>query len=304
MKTNVIIFSQRYIKYDFLGLLLSVLDIRKFYTFLPVLDLPYPIVDILQRYRPKEYNQSGYSQESYNEFITIISSSIVELLEKPDEDDNSKNGRITNPTVMIMADWEEHYGGYTTYYQYLKDRDISFQRWEKYYDIFPYTNNFGNLAEDLVGKLKEVAGEYEINGMIQDVSIKRISVFFSLDYRHIQTYDFRDDSWHYLTYVSHSTGKKASFVKLWLMRASKENPDIMLYDGNDGKKKIRPVVLDVIRYDLEKWADYLRQQEEHRWRAESGWYDNEDDSDLERGCGCGWTCSNCPNVGCPSNEYN
>ena len=304
MKTNVIFFSPRYIKYDFLGILLSVLDIRKFYTFLPVSYLPYPIVNTIQGYRPVEYNQSEESMESYNAFIAQISSSIVELIEIPDIDDNSKNGMITNPTVMIMADWEKHYGDYMTYYQYLEDRGITFQRWEKYYDIFPYTNYYGDLTEDLVGKLRDVAGERINTSLIQDVSIKRISVFFSLDYRHIQTYDFRDDSWHYLTYVSHSTGKKASFVKLWLMRASKENPDIMLYDGNDGKKKIRPVVLDVIRYDLEKWADYLRQQEEHRWRAESGWYDNEDDSDRERGCGCGWTCSNCPNVGCPSNEYN
>ena len=33
-------------------------------------------------------------------------------------------------------------------------------------------------------------------------------------------------------------------------------------------------------------------------------YGYNDSDDNESGCGEGWSCSNCPNFGCPANEYN
>lgn len=33
-------------------------------------------------------------------------------------------------------------------------------------------------------------------------------------------------------------------------------------------------------------------------------YDYYEEDDKESGCGEGWSCSNCPNYGCPANEYN
>ena len=33
-------------------------------------------------------------------------------------------------------------------------------------------------------------------------------------------------------------------------------------------------------------------------------YDYYEDDDREAGCGEGWSCSNCPNYGCPANEQN
>ena len=33
-------------------------------------------------------------------------------------------------------------------------------------------------------------------------------------------------------------------------------------------------------------------------------YDYYEDDDRETGCGEGWSCSNCPNYGCPANELN
>ena len=302
MNINIIFFSPRYIKYECFGMLLSALDIKKIYSFLPINSLPYSSADYL------EYDQKSDSYQKHDDFVTAMVEEVISMASKSNVDDAPNTGRISNPTVLVMADWEPDG---TPYNLYLKQIGERFKRWSSMSDVFPYISHYGDITDQTVDAISKVASNFGQPNIAQRIRLKRISVFFGVDPDLVETYDFNDRSWHCYVYVSKATGKHISYVKLWRSRTSKDNPDSLLYIGNDGKKKMRPVTLDVANNDILRWKEYIRNKERERMEAEyfqqmySGGYDTwDDDNDREQGCGEGWSCMNCPNIGCPANERN
>ena len=231
---------------------------------------------------------------------------VISMASKSDVDDAPNTGKISNPTVLVMADWESDG---TPYNLYLRQTGERFKRWTSMYDVFPYISHYGNITDQVIYAINEAASNSRQPDIVQRLRLKRLSVFFGVDPDLVETYNFNDRRWHCYTYVNKATGKRISYVKLWRSRASKDNPDSLLYIGTDGKKKMRPVTLDVAKNDILRWKEYIRNEE--RLEAEyfqqmysDGYNSWDDNNDREQGCGEGWSCMNCPNVGCPANERN
>jgi len=289
-------------------MLLSALDIKKIYSFLPINSLPYSSAEAVRNYDYLEYDQKSDSYQKHDDFVTAMVEEVISMASKSNVDDAPNTGRISNPTVLVMADWEPDG---TPYNLYLKQIGERFKRWSSMSDVFPYISHYGDITDQTVDAISKVASNFGQPNIAQRIRLKRISVFFGVDPDLVETYDFNDRSWHCYVYVSKATGKHISYVKLWRSRTSKDNPDSLLYIGNDGKKKMRPVTLDVANNDILRWKEYIRNKERERMEAEyfqqmySGGYDTwDDDNDREQGCGEGWSCMNCPNIGCPANERN
>ena len=308
MNINIIFFSPRYIKYDCFGMLLSAIDIKKIYSFLPIDSLPYSSADAVRNYEYSEYDQKSDSNRKHDEFISSMAEEVISMASKSNVDDAPNTGKISNPTVLVMADWESDG---TPYNLDLRQTGARFKRWTSMYDVFPYISHYGDITDQVVGAISNAASNSGQPNIVQRLRLKRLAVFFGVDPDLVETYNFSDRRWHCYTYVSKVTGKQISYVKLWRSRASKDNPDSLLYIGNDGKKKMRPVTLDVAKNDILRWKEYIRNEERERLEAEyfqqmysDGYNSWDDNNDREQGCGEGWSCMNCPNVGCPANERN
>lgn len=304
MYTNVIFFSPRYIKYEYFGILLGSLDVRKIFSFLPLKSLPYSSAMAIQRYRYSEYDQTCDSKENYTAFIMSIASEVADIASGTTDKD-LKPGSIRNPTVLIIADWEEN----LPYNQILEANALRFKRWDKMSNIFPYTNKYGDATDSFVNSLQSYLSECGKMNLLEDIAVKKISVFFHISPDFVLSYNFTRKEWLYRGYIYRKTKKKVSYVYLWELKMIMENQDSMVYDTEDGKKRIRLVVLDVMSQDVKRWRQYEAEEEERLRRLErmeSGWYDDDsnNDDDREQGCGNGWSCGHCPNVGCPANEYN
>lgn len=305
MYTNVIFFSPRYIRYEYFGVLLGSLDVRKIFSFLPLNSLPYSSATAIRRYRHSEYDQTYDSKENYSAFIMSIASEVADIASST-TDKELKPESIRNATVLIIADWEEN----MPYNQILEANAIRFKRWNKMSNIFPYTNKYGDATDAFVNSLHSYLSECDKMNLLEEIAVKKISVFFHSETDFVLSYDFTRKEWRFRVYVNRKTKKRVSYVYLWKQKMAKENEDSMVYSTEDGKKKIRLVVLDVMSQDVKRWRQYEEEKEERLRRLErmeSGWYDNDDnnnDDDREQGCGNGWSCNHCPNVGCPANEYN
>lgn len=305
MYTNVVFFSPRYIRYEYFRALLGSLDVRKIFSFLPLNSLPYSSAMAIRRYRYSEYDQTCDSKENYTAFIMSIATEVADIASGTTDND-FKLGSIRNATVLIIADWEEN----MPYNQILEANAVRFKRWNKMSNIFPYSNKYGDATDAFVKSLLSHLSECGKMNLLEEIAVKKISVFFHSSPDFVLSYNFTRNEWQCRVYIYRKTKKEVSYVHLWIQKMAKENQESMVFLNEDGKKKIRLVVLDVIFQDVKRWRQYEAEEEERLRRLErmeSGWYDNDDnnnDDDREQGCGNGWSCNHCPNVGCPANEYN
>lgn len=306
MNVNVVFFSPRYLRYEFFGMLLRALNIKSIYSFLPVSSLPYSSADAIRRYENFEFDQNCENFDKYISFINSIVETVWNNMLDKEVADTSKRGSLTVPTILVLADWEVSVCGVKHYNQYLLDASIKFKRWENVHDTFPYRNQYGDLTDDFVSILQKKAGDDYLTHLYEHVFVRKLSVYFSNHAEFVRTFDFRDGRWHCYVFKNRKTGKMGSYIQLWRQKTAHDNEESLVYVNEEGKKKIRAVTLDVMSQDVSKWRQYQREEEERRLRMEYcwGWGEDYNNDDREQGCGNGWSCSNCPNAGCPANELN
>lgn len=303
MNLNVVFLSPRYLRYEYFGMLLQAIDIKKIFSFLPATSLPYSSAEAIRQYNYSEYNQAYETLDSYIEFINSIVDAILGNTLDSDELNAQNKGALLAPTILVLADWERSGNLPKHYNQYLEQAKVKFKRWSVFYDTFPFKNKYGDLTDNLISILKDKAGDNYYTHLIEHVVIRKLSVFFSGHPELVKTFDFRDNRWHCYTFKNRNTGKTNSYIQLWRKKTAHDNEDTLVYIDETGRKKMIPVTLEVMATDVSKWQQYRREEEERRWRAEYA-NDDDNDDDREQGCGNGWSCSNCPNVGCPANELN
>ena len=274
MNANVLFLSTRYIRYEYCGALLSVMDIKKIYSFLPLNSMMYSTADAIRRYSHAEIDCSGISEEDYLSFVNRIASEIASYVTSVAiEDEGPNTGRLEHPFYIVIADWEDYYG-YKPYNQILSETGQKFKRWSARYNPFPYTCNYGSLDDQLKDATFELLGSDEL---LRKIRFYKTSVYFSPEISLSQRYDYDKEEWNSVCWRSRNTGKSISLVRNLTLKAAKKNEQTLVYTNDEGRRLIHHVVLDVA---LREAKEYVREQAEREYRRQ--WAQEEYDAEQER----------------------
>lgn len=343
MKANVLIFSPRYIQRYYVDFLLKAMNIHKIYSFLnkhqeheqqttspfdslfkslELLHEKYPgaVPEIKERttisedcyaLSPGAQQRKEITEDEYWDFVKKIIEDIKSLLETPVPIGSNSNRILERPTIAIIADWqplgrylhsnERHFQSYDLL---IKDNQKNHLRWSSIENTaFPYNNEFGDLSEHIAIGLNEALSSNGENDLINDVSLIKTAVFFE-DYEQFSlTYNYSDASWGIKNLRNKLNGKIYSFTSALRLRAANLYPDVFVCHGPNGKKILIDIHKETTKSDMNLWIrdNHLEREfyDEEEYMAEL----HPDDND-NHGCGYGWSCTNCPNYGCPSNEMN
>lgn len=338
MKANVLIISPRYIKHEYFDFLLKAMNIHKIYSFMNKLSKPVlwnPFQSLMSRVSDMENNTTPHedyqnnneireedwvlspgaeqwkeiTHDEYWNFIKLIIDDIEHLLKVPKQNNDDLNQLFERPTIVIVADWEP--GGryihsdrrcFYSYDLFIKD-SIKYHCDWNYHEksAFPYENEFGDLSEHIVQSLNDRLCTSEDIDTLSQVTIIKTSVFFKHKDKLSLSYNFHDASWHSKLLLGKHKGKVYTFTQALHFRAAKLYPDIFVCQNEDGRKTLTNIYKESPGLYLRLWARYNSLEHEFFNDEE---YESENYTNDNDGCGYGWSCTNCPNYGCPSNEMN
>ena len=329
MKANVLLISPRYIKHEYFDFLLKAMNIHKVYSFMNKLPrTPFESLwskfehSVSSNQENENYNNNiegdwvlspaaqqwrEISHDEYWNFINLIIDDIEQLLKAPEKIQKNPNRIFERPTIIVIADWEpcgRHFtSGRRAFFSYdLFIKGINHREWNRYENTaFPFTNEFGDLSEHIVKRLSDKLCSDKDKNLLEQVSIIKTSVFFKHKDKLSLIYDYRDATWHVKFVLGKHKGKVYNFTQALHLRAAHIFPDIFVNQNHDGKKTLVDIYRENTDAELHLWARYNSLEEEFYGDDDYNTYSQVEDTD---GCGYGWSCNNCPNYGCPSNELN
>lgn len=264
MNANVLFISTRYIKYEYFGALLSGMDIKKIFSFLPLNSMMYSTADAIKRYPYTEIDCNAISEENYHSYVLQTASAISSFVSSGVLENEGPNmGRLSLPFFIVIADWEDdYYNEYKPYNQILSERGEKFKRWENRHNPFPYTNNFGSLDDHLREAVMNCLGSKEL---LKKIRFYKTSVYFSPEVSLSQRYDYDKKEWNCVCWRSRNTGNSISLVSNLTRMAAKKNEKTLVYTNEEGRRVIHRLVLDVA---LREAKEYVREQAEREYRRQ------------------------------------
>lgn len=300
LNLDFVLMSPYYLKEEYFGMILKVMNIFKIYSFIPLTSLSIVMQDDVKRYSFYEHHYASgvYDSTFWDE---------IELDIRTFNKKTNKNV-FGNPTILILCDTEyensnnieKHTYVEPYYWEDFNDEGELESFWDWRVNIYP----FGDVKIGLsrcISRFK--TSDYRLHSA--QMRIIEIAVFFSNMEELSSVWDYERGDRHYIA-RSKLTGKTATYVFLLKQRLAKENEVCLIYTDSDGKRRIRRLVIDEAYSEFKKFAEYKEYEREQQRYSSWQTYQNDDSGseDEERGCGNGWSCDSCPNYGCPANEQN
>lgn len=272
MNINVLFLSPRYIKYEYFGALISSLDVRHVFSFLPMGSMHYSISGPLMRYPCREL--AARSVTEYYESVGIIAGTLAEMACRVTDAVLPPNkGNINNPYVIVVADWELWSYAYRPYDEILSATGTYFQRWShpSSDDVFPFTNAFGDLAQDIVSAYESANKAADRH---ERVNFCKVSVFFSPADGLSLSYDASRGGWYPAYYVGRASHRRFGTVMMLIQNAARKHESLMTGVMSNGRRGVKKVTLKVADIDAGRWREY------QSWK-ERQWANAQDDMERE-----------------------
>ena len=309
MNTNILFLSPRSIKSDYIPALFETLHVSQIVSFLSPKTIPdYLSVEIMKY--PCTIQDDTLPEFSMCDAIRKLSLSIIDRIKEGGVQADTRKGIISNGCVLVLADWQPvYYGQYEQYYSWISRQNLTFGRWTSEHTCYPFNSKQGNLPDLLVADLHNLLEEYEETELWEHVTVLQTSVFFTSLESTSLTYNPDEHNWTEHVYHSRKNPDKTkTLVRYIMLSVAKSDQNRFVYTNEKGVRIMTRPIVDEAYSNLKLWKKahekYLRRVWENEVRQEWNDCNDNNDSDVEKGCGNGWTCDNCPNFGCPANEMN